>query len=222
MPQRQRRIRTRSQKATLSLAAFTDAAVGLLEREGAQSITLRRVARELQTGPASVYGHVDTMQDLHSSVLDRMLGTVDLHTDLVDLPRRRIEAVLDSYATMLLDHRGLADLASGLIPYGENALVLADTVVGCLLQLGLSPGRAAWGYDLLMLRMTAAAAEQDRWRDLDGPKARAAAAYLQADPLRHPSISRVQDHLFSGGRARSQWAVAAILAGIADAPDPAS
>ncbi|MBO1766298.1 TetR/AcrR family transcriptional regulator C-terminal domain-containing protein [Allobranchiibius sp. GilTou38] len=221
MTERRRRVRPRSQKVTLSVAAFIDVAVGLLQREGAGAITLRRVAAELQTGPASVYGHVSTMQELHELVLDRMLGTVDLRADLADEPRSRVEGILDSYATMLLDHRGLADLASGFIPHGENALALAEAVIGSLLRLGLSPGRAAWGYDLLMLRMTAAAAEQDRWRDLDGPKTDAAAAFRDADPLRYPNISRVRGHLFSGGRARSAWAVEAILAGIAHAPDPA-
>lgn len=220
MTERRRRVRTRPDKQTLTRDAFIDVAVQLLVREGAHAITLRRLAAELDTGPASLYGHVGTVQELHTLVLDRVLGAVALHPELEQHPQRRVEAALDSYATVLLAHRGLAELTSGLIPHGPNTFALTDTVVGCLLQLGLSAGRAAWGYDLLMLRMTAAAAEQDRRRDLDEPKARAANAYQQIDPTRYPNIAAVHHHLFTGGQSRTTWAIRAILAGLAAVPDP--
>ena len=220
MTERRRRVRTRADKVTLSRDAFTDVAVRLLEHQGAHAITLRRLAAELDTGPASLYGHVGTMQELHALVLDRVLGAVDLHPELQHDPHRRVEAVVDSYAVVLLAHRGLAELTSGLIAHGPNTFALTDTVVGCLLQLGLSPGRAAWGYDLLILRMTAAAAEQDRRRDLHEPKTRAADAYQQIDPAQYPNIAAVHDHLFTGGRSRTTWAIKTILAGLAAAPEP--
>jgi hypothetical protein len=53
MGERARKARSRPDKRPLSLEAFTDAALGPLER-GMKAVTLRRAATELQTGPASL------------------------------------------------------------------------------------------------------------------------------------------------------------------------
>ncbi|MFC9222477.1 TetR family transcriptional regulator [Streptomyces hygroscopicus] len=44
------------------MEAFTAAGLGLLEREDMEAVTLRRLAKELQTGPASLYAYVRTLQ----------------------------------------------------------------------------------------------------------------------------------------------------------------
>jgi AcrR family transcriptional regulator len=216
----QRRLRSRPDKAPLSLDAFTAAAIGLLDREGGQALTLRRVARELETGPASLYAYVRTLQELHALVVDRVLAEVKLHEALSDSPRERLEAILTSYLSVMFSREGLGELAAGVLPYGDNTITLTDTIIGCLRQLGMSPARAAWGYDLLALQVTAVAAEQDRRRRQDDPKGRARTAYEKADPDRHTNIDAVRDSLFTGGASRFSWAVNVLLTGIAAAPEP--
>jgi AcrR family transcriptional regulator len=41
-------------------------------------VTMRRLAQELDTGPASLYVYVANTDELHAAVLDEMLGEVDL------------------------------------------------------------------------------------------------------------------------------------------------
>ncbi|GAB1333317.1 hypothetical protein ACE1SV_76560 [Streptomyces sennicomposti] len=87
-----------------------------------EAVTLRRLAKELQTGPASLYAYVRTLQELHARVLDRVPADVDLHSRLDGDPRARLEAICTSYLHVLLRHDGLARLAAGVLPYGKNAI----------------------------------------------------------------------------------------------------
>ncbi|MFJ2271923.1 TetR/AcrR family transcriptional regulator [Streptomyces sp. NPDC087228] len=221
MTEKQRRARTRAAKPSLSLEAFTAAALGLLEREGMDAVTLRRLAKELQTGPASLYAYVRTLQELHALVLDRVLADVDLHPRLDGDPRARLEAICTSYLHVLLRHDGVARLAAGVLPYGENAIALTDTVLGCLRATGLSPLRAAWGYDALMLHVTAIAAEMDRRRSQRDPIGRARNAYEDGADERFPHASALHKELFAGTPAqRVSWALDVVLTGIAAAREP--
>ncbi|MFC4949511.1 TetR/AcrR family transcriptional regulator [Pseudonocardia sp. GCM10023141] len=215
MTDRQRRARSRADKQPLSLDAFVSAALSLLRRGGTTALTLRGVARELETGPASLYAYVDTIQDLHELVLDAVLGEVDLHEVLRAQPRERLLAVLGSYREALLTHEGLAQLAAGTLPNGQNSIRLTDTVLGCLLRLGVADRVAAWGYDLLMLHVTAGAAERDRWRTQPDPVARARGAYAAADAVAHPHAAHLHDELFSGSAPqRFEWGLTTLLTGI--------
>jgi AcrR family transcriptional regulator len=214
-------MRSRPAKEPLSLEAFTTAALGLLEREGMDAVTLRRLARDLQTGPSSLYAYVGNVQELHALVLDRALAAVDLHPATTQGPRERLEAICASYLSLLLRHEGLGQLAAGVLPYGENTIALTDAVVECLRGMGLSAMRAAWGYDLLMLHVTAIAAEQDRRRSQSDPVGRAREAYEQAAPDLYPQVDALRAELFSGTVAtRYAWAIDTLIAGLAATRDP--
>jgi len=221
MSEKARRLRSRSVKEPLSLEAFTAAALGLLEREGMDAVTLRRLARELETGPASLYAYVRNVQELHALMLDRALSAVDLNPAPGGRPRERLAGICSSYVEVLLRHDGLARLAAGVLPYGENAVALTDTVLECLRDMGLSPLRAAWGFDLLMLHVTAIAAEQDRRRAQHEPIGRAREAYVQAEAEQFPHVHTLNDELFSGTvAARFSWTLDTLLAGIVEAREP--
>lgn len=155
-------------------------------------------------------------------MVDRVLAAVKLHEALADRPRERLEAILTSYFSVLFGRQGLGELAAGVLPYGDNTITLTDTIIGCLRQLGMSPARAAWGYDLLTLQVTAVAAEQDRRRRQDDPKGRARDTCENADPSRYPNLDAVWEPLFTGGATRFPWALNVLLTGIAAAPEPTS
>ena len=76
-------------------------------REGLQRVTMRRLAQELDTGPASLYVYVSNTAELHAAILDERLGSVDLTpvTARGDW-RERLETVLTSYTAVLFAHPG--------------------------------------------------------------------------------------------------------------------
>ena len=54
--------------------AIVDAALVLLERDGLQGLSMRRLAQELGAGAASLYWHVGDKEELLSLLLDRIVG----------------------------------------------------------------------------------------------------------------------------------------------------
>ncbi|WP_282206420.1 TetR/AcrR family transcriptional regulator [Kitasatospora fiedleri] len=70
--------RERPAKPALTRAGIVTAAVRLMEAEGLQRVTMRRLAQELDTGPASLYVYVANTAELHAAILEHHLGRVDL------------------------------------------------------------------------------------------------------------------------------------------------
>ena len=59
-------------KAPLTRDAIVDAALELLDADGLDGVSMRRVAQKLETGPASLYQHVGNKDELLEAVLDRV------------------------------------------------------------------------------------------------------------------------------------------------------
>jgi AcrR family transcriptional regulator len=188
---------------------------------------MRRVAQELDTGPASLYAYVRNTAELHAAVLDELLGALEVRArgSWVD----RLEQLLTDYLMVLAGHTGLARSALLLRPSGPNVLALYDRMLGLLLAGGVEAGRASWGVDLLVLTATATAAEHaaPEATDADAPvtddeKASAVdRAVRTADPTRTPHLAHHAALLLGGTHEqRWRWTVRAQIAGIAATPLP--
>ncbi|MFJ8824575.1 TetR/AcrR family transcriptional regulator [Streptomyces sp. NPDC102467] len=213
--------RERPAKPALSRDGIVAAAVRVLRAEGLGKVTMRRLAGELDTGPASLYVYVRNTDELHAAVLDALLAEVDL-TPARDASgdwRDRLTALLTSYLDMLFRHPSLARSALTVRPAGEHYLDLVEALLSLLLAGGVSDARAAWGIDLLLMYATATAAEHaGRAEDHMDPTAAAIAA---ASPARHPELARLSTTLVAGApSSRLDWGFAALIAGIAAAPEP--
>ena len=91
------------------------AAVAVLRAEGLpRKVTMRRLAEELDTGPASLYVYVRNTAELHAAVLDELLGTVGLRP--LRGPggswRERLEGVLTAYTADALRPPGTGPLGA--------------------------------------------------------------------------------------------------------------
>lgn len=133
----------------------------IMRAEGLQRVTMRRLATELDTGPASLYVYFGNTAELHAAILEEYLGAVDLGpmTGAGDW-RERLVQVLGSYTGVLFEHPSLARSALVARPTGANYLALVEAVLALLDEGGAPGGQAAWGVDVLLQLATAAAAEQ--------------------------------------------------------------
>ncbi|MEB3962073.1 TetR/AcrR family transcriptional regulator C-terminal domain-containing protein [Streptomyces kunmingensis] len=213
--------RERPAKPALSRDGIVAAAVHILRTEGLGKVTMRRLARELDTGPASLYVYVRNTDELHAAVLDALLAEVDLAParDTSAPWQDRLTALLTSYLDMLFRHPSLARSALTVRPEGEHYLDLVEAVLSLLIAGGVPDARAAWGVDLLLMYATATAAEH-AGGEADHMDA-TAAALATASPARHPELARLSSTLVAGApQARLSWGFAALIAGIAAAPEP--
>ncbi|MGW1591695.1 TetR/AcrR family transcriptional regulator [Streptomyces sp. NPDC002386] len=213
MTETPRSRRERPAKPALSREGIVAAAVAVLRAEGLRKVTMRRLAQELDTGPASLYVYVRNTDELHAAVLDELLGTVAPAPAGGDW-RERLEQVLTDCTLMLLDHPDLARSALTARPSGPHYLDLIETLLALLAEGGVPRDRAAWGVDLLLQHATATAAEHagekspGDWQALDS-------ALRGASEDTHPHIAASAGELLSGApRARMSWAFRALIEGI--------
>lgn len=215
--------RERPAKPALTRAGIVAAAVEIMRAEGLGKVTMRRLAQELDTGPASLYVYVRNTAELHAAILDELLGTVDAAPAGGDWSER-LEKVLTSYTAVLFRHRGLAKAALVARPSGEHYLRLIETLLALLDEGGVPRGQAAWGVDVLLQYATATAAEhspadpaagaQEEWDALSG-------ALRDASVQTHPHVAGLAAALLSGQpEARLSWGFRVLISGILQTPLP--
>src|SRR5919108_4716611 len=58
--------------------AIVDVALQVLDADGLDGLSMRRIAKELGTGPASLYWHVGSKDGLLDLLFDRLIGEQDV------------------------------------------------------------------------------------------------------------------------------------------------
>ncbi|WP_328291614.1 TetR/AcrR family transcriptional regulator [Kineococcus sp. NBC_00420] len=205
--------RERPAKPPLSRDAIVDVALRLMDADGLERLTMRKLAAALDTGPALLYVYVRNTAELHAAILDRLL--LDLEPPVEGDWRERLVAQFSGYTELLVRHPGLARSLVAVRPTGPQFLAFVDRALGELHRGHVPARQAAWGVDLLLQLATATAAEQATRRD--SPDTDDA---VEQDAVRHHDgdlvhLDRVGEELFSGtGRDRLRWALRALLHGI--------
>jgi AcrR family transcriptional regulator len=95
-------------RVPLSTPVIVDTAVRIVESEGADAVSMRRLAAELGTAPASLYRHVAGREALLQLVSDAILGAVDLPDDPSAPWQDRTATYAYAVRRALARHRGRA------------------------------------------------------------------------------------------------------------------
>ncbi|MFH8533234.1 TetR/AcrR family transcriptional regulator [Streptomyces tendae] len=210
--------RERPAKPALTRDGIVDTALRVMRAEGLQRVTMRRLAQELDTGPASLYVYVANTAELHAAILDQLLGEVELSPRAGENWRGRLVAVLSSYERVLYAHPALAHAALITRPYGPHYLTLVETLLALMDEGQIPAKQAAWGVDVLLQTATASATEHsaraenasadEEWEQLTSALAGASAS-------QHPHLNAQATNLVSGTPTeRHRWSVEMQLNGI--------
>ena len=216
--------RERPSKPALSRDGILDAALGVPEREGIEKLTMRRLATELDTGPASLYVYVSSTTELHAMLIDRLLARLDLRWSGRGDWHRRLRTLLVSYSDLLMQHPGLARSALVTWPQGPHYLDLLELVLRLLVAGGVPLPRAAWAVDTLLQSATAMAAEYGTRGERPAEQSldELTAALAGAGAGRHPLLAGLgAEGLTSGDPLeRRRWALDALIHGVVATPRP--
>jgi AcrR family transcriptional regulator len=216
---RPRSTRDRPAKAPLSEDVILDAALRILRQEGLDAVTMRRLASELDTGPASLYVYIRNRDELHNALFDRIGGMVPLEHPDPARWRDQVHRLAANLLEVLEAHRGIARVAVANVPTGENALLVSENLMGLLLAGGITPRDAALACDILPLIVTASAVEtatyEERGDDAVHPATELPAIFGSLPPDRFPLLTRYTAELTSGdGDERFFFAIDAFLDGL--------
>jgi AcrR family transcriptional regulator len=208
-----------TRRTPLSREAIVDAAFRILDREGLDALSMRRLAQQLGTGAASLYWHVRNKDELIDLMLERAMGEVPLPGS--SDPERWQEQVKDfarASRRVFATHRDLARASLGRVPFGPNLVEIVERSLAILKAGGVPDHIAAYAGDLLALYVAAVSYEDDVAGDgFGGDWAATVEGYLASlPPDRFPLIHALRSELVSGdSESRFELGLDVIVAGLA-------
>ena len=128
----------------LSRDRIVAAALRLIDGEGLEVLSTRRLAAELSVSGPSLYNHFATKDELLDAVVDSVIGEVDLSMfGRPDTPwPEALRAWARSYRAALAAHPNIVPVLAQGPGRRPNALRLADAVFGHLVDSGWPRGQA--------------------------------------------------------------------------------
>ncbi|MFI5908720.1 TetR/AcrR family transcriptional regulator [Dactylosporangium sp. NPDC051541] len=171
----------------LSAEAVLRTALRLVDRDGLDAVSMRRVAHELGTGPASLYVYFANKDELLEQLLDRVVGEIPLPR--ADAPDWRAEVKASCFASrnVFVAHRDLVRVARANIPTGPNSLRYTEAMLAVLRGAGIPDRICAWSMDQMSMVIVADSLEQAVHADLG----------RQSEADAEPYLHQVRDYLAS-------------------------
>jgi len=124
-------------------------ALQLLDREGLDGLSMRRIAEQLDTGAASLYWHVGSKDGLLDLIFDQLIGEVEVPQPEPARWREQLMEVARAGRAMILRHRDVVRISIGRIPMGPNALQVSEGIFGILRAGGIPDQLAVTAHHLL-------------------------------------------------------------------------
>jgi AcrR family transcriptional regulator len=142
----------RRRREPISREGIVDTAIRLLDAEGLDALSMRRIADELGTGAASLYWHVGSKDGLLDLVFDKIIGEGlgAIADPATGQWREQLKEVARKQRAISLRHPYVVRLSIGRIPMGPNALRYSERVLAILRAGGLPPDLAVRGSHLLI------------------------------------------------------------------------
>ncbi|WP_453964623.1 TetR/AcrR family transcriptional regulator [Bradyrhizobium elkanii] len=124
------------------------AALRIADEEGAQALTMRRLASDLNSSTAMLYRHFESRADLVLQIVDCVFKEAELATSPFPQTdwRQACRALARRMFAVLGQHRGVAQLLLEATPNGPHAMVLRERGLAMLLDNGFAPPLAARAY----------------------------------------------------------------------------
>jgi AcrR family transcriptional regulator len=181
--------RTGRDAPPLSRDRIVGEAVALLDAEGADRLTMRRLAERLGTGSTTLYWHVKTKDDILDLALDAIFAEVEIPSKSDQGWRAGITALISGWRTVLLRHPWSAALLSRPM-LGPNVLARSEFLYATLLEAGVTESHltaAAYGLSNYVI---GSGLMQATWpTDAEQEVRRAAREHLQANRERYPALA---------------------------------
>jgi AcrR family transcriptional regulator len=190
--------RAARRRAPLSRDAIVDAAIEILDADGVDALTIRRLGQELGTGAATLYWHIAGKDELCERVYDRIMGEIELpepdparwEDQLKDLARQAYRA--------MLSHNDAVRLSVGRPPAGPNTLRIVEWMLKVMRGAGIADQPAVQFGNILGRYLDAsvleAAMSARAGNDATGDAAQMLRAYWAALPANEfPNLTALAD-----------------------------
>ncbi|MGW4369987.1 TetR/AcrR family transcriptional regulator [Nocardia takedensis] len=173
----------------LTRQRITEAAVDLLDAEGMDRLTMRRLAERLGVGATTLYWHVETKDDVIDLAIDSIFGERPSGDDEPERWRTDIVALLESWRSTLLLHPWSAHLTASRRPLiGPNFLAWMEFLQATLARAGLAADQVAAATWVLFSHVQGSASSQSNLRASSGELAQGY-EQVREQAGRYPTLS---------------------------------
>jgi len=158
--------KTATPRRALSREAIVATALDVLRAEGMDAVSMRRVAADLGTGPASLYAHVAGKDELLDLLYDEVVGAVPLFEPDPARWKEQVTQLWSDCRAVLAGAGDIARYSLGRVPMGPNALRISELTMAVLRSGGVPDQAVAWAVDVVGMFVTANAVEDAVTADL--------------------------------------------------------
>lgn len=116
-------------RTTLSLEAILEAAISTLDREGAEKLTLRGLAAELQSGAASLYWYASGKEELLALASNELLGRALAEDEHLQRLGHNAPSGFSEHEPLSPDARTSAESAHALVNLRRMVLCLMEQML---------------------------------------------------------------------------------------------
>ena len=132
----------RPRQSLLTRQRIVETASALVDAEGLEALSVRRLATELGVQGPSLYNHFATKAEILDAVADEVVARVDVSAFATHGWREALRLWAHSYHAVLGAHPNIVPVLAHGPGRRPAALAMADVVYGALVQAGWSPARA--------------------------------------------------------------------------------
>lgn len=209
-------------KKPITVDTIIGTAFGIVESEGYEALTMRRLATELETGPSSLYAHVVNKEDLDELLIGRLCAKISLPEPDPATWQQQIADVCTQLRDQYLRYPGISQAAFAAAPANLDTLRVSEGMLAIVLAGGTDPRAAAWAIDALLLYVNAYSLEvslvnrrisrsDDTWVVSRDELLRRYAAL----PATFPQTRRYANELTAGtGHDRFDFTIGMMIAGL--------
>jgi AcrR family transcriptional regulator len=149
--------RSRRGQPPLSREQIVSAAIELLDAEGLDGLSMRRLGARLAAGATSVYWHVANKDELLELAMDTVMGEIEV-PDPADVGwRTAAGACAHEFRSAILRHPWLIGLMSVRPPIGPHAMRMGDRMIGALAAAGFTGAELAFAGSLVAAHVVGSA-----------------------------------------------------------------
>jgi AcrR family transcriptional regulator len=138
-------------RAPLTQDAIIDAALRVLDREGLEGLSMRRVAEELGTGAGSLYWHVRNKGELLQLLFEKVTGEMELPEPDPSRWQDQLKDLARQMRSVMHRHRDIARVSLGRIPSGPTIALFNEWLFELLRPAGIPDKVIAYLGDLFGL-----------------------------------------------------------------------
>jgi AcrR family transcriptional regulator len=194
---------------------IVDAALQIIDEGGMDALSMRSLAKHLNSSTATLYRHFATREALAQTVIDRVLREVDVDAaNYHSLEwRQACEKISAGTFEAFRRHRQAALLLADHTPIGPNAAAVRERMLAVLMQGGLSADVAARSGAMLARMILGFAIQLGGEREVTNADREAfRKAIHELDPTQFPATAAVKRARWRPTPVESEFAFALEMA----------